>query len=439
MQSKKTKKDDIYNGDHKYKCSACGRHIGEERYLRCTRDIGQIICMECFSNSYGCAQIPGVQGMPKVYHEYMIMDPDPKPILRSDWDSNEEIILLNAIRLLGIGNWNTIAEWLKPRTAAEIEAHYFQTYIETETNPLPQPVVLPPAVVPPPPTYSTKPQESCPSEGHDKIMREKNKKERTTPAEHSGWMPYRREFEADWNNDAEELVANIEFDANETQSSFEDKIKNLQLYNIQLRERHANTKIIEDWDVHHLELRNGGRTAENDLEACLLNSSTKEQRLLDSKLLPLAPYRSKEELKELAEDLHTIDHCTEQIERRFRWQMNGITSAAEGALFDELSNIFTDPKRVTTDAEIYNRTVEAYTKKYKKDAAPNRDSLSPAELDLCTREKIPPQEYSAIKDLLVRESGIRRFDREAAIAMSPCQERVTLAVYDLLHERFGLL
>ena len=174
MQAKRGKRE-----DGKIKCSNCGREIHDERYLRCSRCINVITCLECYSTKVDCAPPPDQKELVKCHHQFIVMDPNPQPILRSDWDSNEEILLLNGVKLMGVGNWNQIAEWLKPRTAAEIEAHYMQTYILRETNPLPEPRVLDPADVPPPPTYNTKPQESCPSEGHEKHLNDKKKKDRT--------------------------------------------------------------------------------------------------------------------------------------------------------------------------------------------------------------------------------------------------------------------
>ena len=397
MLQKKGKHD-----DGKIKCSNCGRDIKNERYLRCSRCINVIMCLECYCTKVDCNPPPDQKELIKCHHQFLIMDPDPQPIFRSDWDSNEEILLLNGVKLLGIGNWNAIAEWLKPRTAAEIEAHYMQTYIFTEGNPLPEPRVLEPAIVPPPPTYSTKPQESCPSEGHEKHLNDKKKKDRTNCAEYSGWMPYRHEFEVEYNNDAEELVAHIEFQ-NDSQQTFEEKINFLQSYNIQLRKRHARNKVIEEWDIEHIEQRPNQTRPDIDLETKLLGCTTPEQKQIDTKLIPFSQYMKKEDLQKIADDAHQILKLNDQIERRRKWQMHGVRNVPEGQLYDELEKCQHDGKMTPADGENWNRSIDNYTRKFRKDCEPEMKLLSQKEVDFITQHKIEGQLYVSYKDLLFRE------------------------------------
>ncbi|EAX99511.1 Myb-like DNA-binding domain containing protein [Trichomonas vaginalis G3] len=398
---KRNKKDE----EGKIKCSICGREIVNERYVRCTRCIAAIECLECYSVECDCEPPSDQKDLNRCYHQFMLMDSSPQPIFRSDWDSNDEVILLNCVRLLGVGNWETIAEWLKPRTAAEIEAHYMQTYILSETSPFPDPSVHEPAIVPQPPGYNTKPQESYPSEGHVKHLSQKNKKEATNPAEYSGWMPYRHEFESEYNNDAEELVANIEF-KDESQQSFEEKINFLQSYNIQLRERHARIKVIEDWDVHHLEQR-GSSKSDNDLETRLLGGTTREQKEIDSKLLPLMQYMKKEDILRIAQDTHELLQLSDQIERCQKWQEYGVHSTAEGLLFDTLESCHHEGKMTNGDVETWNRSIDNFNRKNKRDLAPELELLTAAEVELCNSEGINTKIYFAVKDLLLREYAIR--------------------------------
>lgn len=90
-------------------------------------------------------------------------------------------------------------------------------------------------------------------------MQERGKKERTTPAEFAGYMPQRHEFEAEYLNDAEQLVSGIEFsEAEETAESLERKLLQLRVYNEQLDERHTRTRFAEEYALLDSDFRGLG-------------------------------------------------------------------------------------------------------------------------------------------------------------------------------------
>jgi len=432
MQSKKQRKEENQTSAVKTKCSTCGREIFGERYFRCTRCAHFNQCLECYSVDSSCHPLD-MKKYTRDYHIFLVVDPNPVSILRSDWDSNEELTLLSAIKLLGVGNWNSIAEWMKPRTAVEIEAHYIQTYIESQESPLPINRVLEPAIVPPAPTYNTKPIESHPSEGQEANLAAKNKKEKTTPAEYSGWMPYRHEFELEYINEAEDIVANIDFADNSSQS-FEEKIRCLASYNQILKERHFRTGVIEEWDIHHLEQKPPTNKSEKELDPRILNSTTKIEKEIDEKLLPLAPYLGKNDVVEIAENLHKRIKLNALIESRIKWQKCGVRTMYEGQLYNELEKMIKEGKINQTEVDQWNKAIENYIRKHKRDASsPETELLTEKESELCSQLKMHAQMFYAIKDLLLREYAIRgilsRF--EAVQLCSDISNQIS-AVYDLL-------
>jgi hypothetical protein len=140
-----------------------------------------------------------------------VSQPTTAPLFRESWSGTEELQLLFEIRCHGLGNWDEVAQAIRGRTTAELEAHYRETYIRSPMASLPPQIIQPRPRHPATPPYDTHPQDSCPSEGHAHNLQMKNTQEHTTQAEFNGYMPYRHEFEAAFNNEAESLVANQTF------------------------------------------------------------------------------------------------------------------------------------------------------------------------------------------------------------------------------------
>ena len=172
-------------------CSRCNRSIVNERHVRCLKCPAFYLCLQCLSTGQEYDNH-------NISHSFLIIEPRPYPIFCQNWDIQDEILLLKGIRLFGIGNWNDVSDYMKTKTASDIEIHYTAIYINSPTAPLPIPDVHRIVQRPPPPSYETKPVDSCPSEAHEKHLSAKNKKERNIPAEYNGYMPYRHEFEIEY-------------------------------------------------------------------------------------------------------------------------------------------------------------------------------------------------------------------------------------------------
>jgi transcriptional adapter 2-alpha len=225
-----------------------------------------------------------------------MIKPTTDPLFRESWSGTEELQLLVEIRCHGLGNWDEVAQAMQGRTAAELEAHYRRTYIRSPMAPLPRRIVQPRLRPPAPPPYDTHPQDSCPSEGHAHNLKMKNKHECTTPAEFSGYMPHRHEFETAFNNEAESLVANLTFSGEDTRESFASKLELLTSYNAQLAERALRTAVIEDLNLQSLE----GRGQESHL----LGGISPAEKQADETLAVLVPYVGARRTEEVARELH---------------------------------------------------------------------------------------------------------------------------------------
>ncbi|GAX86040.1 hypothetical protein CEUSTIGMA_g13455.t1 [Chlamydomonas eustigma] len=77
----------------------------------------------------------------RIIDDYRVVDNLSFPILHPEWGADEEILLLEAVDIFGLGNWVSVADHVANKTAQQCKQHYFQTYIDTET--FPYPVVAP--------------------------------------------------------------------------------------------------------------------------------------------------------------------------------------------------------------------------------------------------------------------------------------------------------
>ncbi|KAI5119808.1 hypothetical protein M0805_006941 [Coniferiporia weirii] len=189
-------------------CDACTRDLTHSVRIKCadpaceTGD-GIDICPSCF-----CA---GKEfKMHRRWHAYRVVELHSYPIFVEDWGADEELLLIEGIALQGIGNWQEIAKHVGTRTKEEVEDHYYNVYINSPGWPLPRMDL----------TFDVDP-----SLFHERKRRRissmtaavTNSKPvpppTSTPAVHdvATFLPGRLEFEHELDNDAEDLVKDLEF------------------------------------------------------------------------------------------------------------------------------------------------------------------------------------------------------------------------------------
>eukprot|EP00887_Chlorella_sp_A99_P002907 scaffold6.g2907.t1 len=72
-------------------------------------------------------------------HGYRVLSNLSFPVYHPDWGADEEMLLLEAVELYGLGNWSKVAEHVG-KTGDECWAHYFAVYVDTgDAFPLPLP------------------------------------------------------------------------------------------------------------------------------------------------------------------------------------------------------------------------------------------------------------------------------------------------------------
>ncbi|KAJ7599264.1 hypothetical protein C8J56DRAFT_916247 [Mycena floridula] len=190
-----------------YQCDSCSRDLTHTIRIKCAdpacaTDEGVDICPTCF-----CA---GKEfGTHKRSHSYRVIEFNSYPIFTDDWGADEELLLLKGIASQGLGNWKKVADHVGTRTKEEVEQHYNSVYVDSITWPLPDMNRV----------FDIDPAEF--QERKRRRITEMNSAPLpvpkpapvSTPAIHElqGFLPGRLEFEHELDNEAEDLVKDLEF------------------------------------------------------------------------------------------------------------------------------------------------------------------------------------------------------------------------------------
>ncbi|KAB5591258.1 Transcriptional adapter 2 [Ceratobasidium theobromae] len=147
----------------------------------------------------------------KAWHDYRVVGRHSYPILVEDWGADEELQLLDGLAKCGMGNWSAVAELIGTRTPEEVEQHYTECYLNSPDWPLPR---LEQEFDVDYETFQERRKQRI-------INLRENLKKKPGPTqsfvsgptnhEVGGFMPGRREFEHEYENDAEDLVKDLEF------------------------------------------------------------------------------------------------------------------------------------------------------------------------------------------------------------------------------------
>jgi len=402
-----------------HQCMTCHRDLKDESYTLCTKCAGFIRCLPC--TAAGCCSSKYCH-LPS--HPFVVVSPPPPPVLEPSWSIEEELLVLLGIELFGFGNWVEIATVVKSKSALECESHYIQGYIESPTAPRPVLRVADPFPLFLPPTFSTAPTPSWPSDGDVQTLYLVNKKESTTPAEANGWMPKREEFDETYNNDIEHILDDMETDDGEdTEDSFGEKMKIIECFNSQLQERSSRTRLVVEWDLH-----NASKWQPDDI----LGGITHLEKELDSKIVSLAPYIGRRDTELLAKNLHDIERKIQGVQSRQRWQQVGVQSVHEGFLLEALEKLIKDDRVPEADVAKWNKQIADHIREHTDRETEDSKLLSERETDLAKAERIPAPMFVALKDLLIREYAARGgLSREEALELAPAKWSRIGPMYDL--------
>ncbi|CCA74732.1 related to ADA2-General transcriptional adaptor or co-activator [Serendipita indica DSM 11827] len=187
-------------------CDSCFTNLTRSVRIRCADPVCESssidICADCFRQGKEF-------GRHKAGHPYRVIEKHYTPIFDEDWTADEEVNLLDGLIMHGMGNWLAVAEFMGSRTKKDVEEHYLKYWRGSKNWPLPEE----------PMEFETT-QEEMLNRKRDRLKRltinpplPPPPVQNSGPTSHeiAGFMPGRLEFEHELDNEAEDLVKDLEF------------------------------------------------------------------------------------------------------------------------------------------------------------------------------------------------------------------------------------
>ncbi|KAJ3129035.1 Transcriptional adapter ada2 [Physocladia obscura] len=192
------------------------------------------LCVSCFAS--------GAQ--PKTHrrtHDYLVKEGLDWPLFDAKWTAHEELLLVDGLKLYGIGNWDQISTHIGTKSKEELDAHYRSVYCASESWPIPNMSIefdkfsTRKYICRDPNPPLRKPERSCTS----------------GPANHEiqGYMPGRDEFDHEFEHEAENPVKDMAFEDHDTPEEISLKTTMLNIYNMYLDRRIERKKFLKDRNI----------------------------------------------------------------------------------------------------------------------------------------------------------------------------------------------
>jgi len=451
-----------------FSCYYCQKDISNVVRIRCATCVGVDLCVECFS--------VGVELHPhKAYHPYHVIDNMSFPLFTRDWGADEELLLLEAVEMFGLGNWTEVSEHVGTKTKAQCHAHYFEVYVKSPCAPLPDMSKILGKGVPRMTPEELKAEEDRKAnENKDadeqKVLLESlaNPTEMKTDGniqELTGYNVKRNEFDPEYDMDAELPLAEMEFRENDTEEDVQMKLRMIEIYNSRLQERARRKQFILERELLNVKRQQSQEKKRSQYE-----------RDLHGTMRVFARFLTSEEYDILLEGLAAEHRIRSRISELKEYRRNGIHTIAEGEDYDlekrrretefarlkaietpTSKNIARANKFIVRDATQLNEQVNQMNNEEKLTAVPTSrtpssglkrrmhlsldlaglpgvDLLNDAEKELCTGCRLLPVQYLSMKVQLMRESlkkgaPLNRNDVRNMFKIDPLK---AIRVYELL-------
>lgn len=359
------------------KCEVCSKDISRTAVVLCCT-CGIVLCLPCL---YKGTEVSDHRRS----DNYTILDSLDKTIYSPDWTAREELMLMKGrvgnetvgVEKFGVDNWSEIAEHIVSKSAEECEDHYYSFYYRSSK----------------PPAQKQSKNGKLKGSG-DKARRARkasSKKQRAAKGEKengiqeiAGYMPLREEFAVEHDNDAELLLADMEFFEDDPDAELKFKI--LEMYNNVLDER-----------------------------------STRKKFVLENKLLDV---RTRE-----------TEGKRPREEREVRLQMRPFQRYLDTAQFNELVQGLVEERRLQRElakAQGFPQSKAAAHEKSRQRARSKDVELTEREKEFCIILKLEEQVFGEVKAKLMGKVG--KMGKEAAkkLANSEVSKEQVMAIYEYL-------
>ena len=397
--------DEIYASDPV--CRSC-RSTLSEPYVRCAecRDIE--LCLICFSNGSEIDRH-------KNDHNYIVIKNEFPLIEESGWTARQELELLDVLQECGFGNWIDVARRMQGKTPDECKNHYMKNFIDHQNLPgLPKiketrTSLFPPEIV----LYHFKlqdieePPRFAPNSINSRLL--------------AGYNAARSDFEINFDNHAEQLVADLNYNDFQPEDADYDlgnslQIAMVQAYNNRLKERMRRRKIVKDH----------GLISFRRTMSWLKRYESTITRPIAKRLLIFMQLVSGIEFDYIVEGLHHVGEIKNYINKLADYRSNGLKTFRSVAMFKKLSKLRQendkDRKQYLQSTEYswrdvlprsvvnLNPAIVTSTSQRKVPppleirGLPGSEKLTSMEKELCSNARVIPSSYFEYKRILINES-----------------------------------
>lgn len=450
-------------GGVKYICNVCSNDITSTVRIRCASKqcVEYDLCVPCFAQAKH-----NLHHDPRT-HAYQVIEPHSIPIYDEGWGADEELLLLEGAEQYGLGSWADVADHIGGyREKDEVRDHYIQTYVNSSKFPLPErasPSDTRLSDQIPREEFQSRKRRRI-EERKDAIAASAttapvpSKPTSSVPSCHevAGFMPGRLEFESEYFNEAEEAVQHMQFSPEEGVNpatghfdpETELKMVVMSIYNDRLTARTDRKRII----FNH-------KLLDYKKNQALDKKRTKEQRDLYNKLKPFARIMSHPDYVTFYEDLEKEQNLRQAIVQLQEWRRMRISTLSGGekyegekavrlarntqalGAFDRMPNGISRsklppppetalavteyttkdlPVRLTPNTANGLQTPPLFETspnrsslpaipsvtpaKFDEENAPDWQLLDNSERDLCSKLRLQPKAYLAIKNAIFQEA-----------------------------------
>ena len=354
-----------------YHCDYCRKDISHVARIKCAECVDFDLCMECFCS--GASVLPH-----RPYHAYRVIEHVRQPLFDPRWGADEELLLLEAIEIFGFGNWGDIAEHVSSKSKTECEQHYLQVYLSSDTAPLPdiskaltqtakteqqqaqvkQEDAAAQAAAAASPSEASAASamqlDSSVSTKDESKLSIKQQQQRqsigvsassssSSPSSSGrppkagsvpvaskpkpksglghlvGYIPSRGDFDQEYEQEAELILADMEFKDEDTKWERELKLRVLEIYNSKLDARAERKRFILERGLLERKERKRG----------------KEEREIWNNMRVFARFHSAEEHEQFVSGLVNEARLRRRIEKLQQWRSSGVKTLKEGEKYDD--------------------------------------------------------------------------------------------------------
>nr|XP_006822133.1 PREDICTED: transcriptional adapter 2-beta-like isoform X2 [Saccoglossus kowalevskii] len=304
----------------KYYCNYCQEDIRGIR-VKCAECSDFDLCLQCFS---GGAEM----GHHKKDHKYQLIvlhskDNGNFSIFNEDWTAHEELLLLDGIEQYGFGSWADIADHIGTKSPPEAMEHYELMYQIGNIGKATIPSNLNSKVI----------DHTTPLDGplSPSLTTPFTPVEMTLAEQHElGYMPFRDDFEREYDNDAETLVSNLTVDVNDEELDSMLKLTHVDMFTKKLMERERRKRIAREYGLITAAISTAATTKKVPTKKRI----PREGKEFREKMKSLAQFMSAGEQDQFFENLQREKQLRLRIKELMRYRRHGITKLPECSEFE---------------------------------------------------------------------------------------------------------